>query len=114
MTSSSPAQRVARRRGELHGDGGDARIRGAIAARHRLNAGRLSMALPRRPVRGSGVHALAIERLGVAVADRERSNEQSDAAQGGPDEWTATVALAAANEHLAVREAWLKYIEHGY
>jgi hypothetical protein len=72
------------------------------------------MPLPHTPVRGGEVHARAIARLDVAVADRERSREESDAAQGGPDERTAAVALAAANEQVAAREAWLKYVEHGY
>jgi hypothetical protein len=50
----------------------------------------------------------------LAVDDRERSNEESKAAQGGADERTAAVALAAANEQMAAREAWVEYIEHGY
>jgi hypothetical protein len=114
MNSSNPAQRAARRRGEHHRDGGDRRIRGAIAARQRLSTGRLSMPLPPRPVRGGDVHAQAIERLNVAVDDRERVNEESDAAQGGLEERSAVVALAAANERVAAREAWVKYVEHGY
>ena len=60
------------------------------------------------------MHARAIERLDQAVDDRERSSEESKAAQGGPDDRTAAVALAAANEQVAAREAWVKYIEHGY
>jgi hypothetical protein len=73
------------------------------------------MTLPHRPVVGGGdVHARAIERLELAVDDHERSSEQSQAAQGGPNERTAAVALAAANEQVAAREAWVKYIEHGY
>ena len=114
MTSSQAAQRVARRRGELHCDGADPRIPQAIAARHQLNTVRLAMTLPRRPASGGDVHARAIQRLDLAVDDRERSSEDSDAAQGGPDEPTAAVALAAANEQVAAREAWVKYIEHGY
>jgi hypothetical protein len=114
MTSSKPVQRAARRRGKLHRADGDPRVPQAIAARRRLNTVRLAMTLPRRPVRGGDVHARAIERLNMAVDDRERSSEESDAAQGGPDERTAAVALAAANEQVAAREAWVKYIEHGY
>ncbi len=114
MTSSKPVQRAARRRGELHRAGGDPRVPGPIAARHQLDTVRLAMTLPHRPVRGGEVHARAIARLGLAVDDRQRSNEESDAAQGGPDERTAAVALAAANEQVAAREAWVKYIEHGY
>ena len=60
------------------------------------------------------MHAKAIERLAVAVGDRERVHEESDAAQGGPDKRTAVVAQAAANERVAAREAWVEYIEHGY
>jgi len=72
------------------------------------------MTLQRRPVSGGDVHARAIERLDLAVDDRERSSKESKAAQGGPNEPTAAVALAAANEQVAAREAWVKYIEHGY
>ena len=72
------------------------------------------MTLPRRPVSGGDVHARAIERLDLAVDDRERSSDESKAAQGGPDERPAAVALAAANERVAARETWVKYIEHGY
>ena len=112
MTTSKPVQRTARRRGERHR--GDSRIPQAIAARHRLNAVRLATTLPRRRVSGSDVHARAIERLHVAVDARERARAERDAAQGGPEERTAAVALAAANERVAAREAWVKYIEHGY
>jgi hypothetical protein len=114
MTSSTPVQRSAQRRGKLHRGRGDLRVPQAIAARDRLNTGPLAMPLPRRPISGGHVHTRAIERLDLAVDDRERSSEQSQAAQRGPDERTAAVALAAANEQMAAREAWVKYIEHGY
>jgi hypothetical protein len=71
------------------------------------------MTLPRRPVRGGDVHARAIERLDDAVDDLEHSKQESDAAHGQLGKRTATVALAAANERMAAREAWVKYIEHG-
>jgi hypothetical protein len=114
MTSSTPVQRAAQRRGKLHRARGDPRVPQAIAARHRLNTVSLAMTLPRRPVSGGDVHARAIERLDLAVDDRERSSEESNAAHGGPDERTAAVVLAAANEQVAAREAWVKYIEQGY
>ena len=114
MTSSTPVQRATRPRGKLHRARGDPRVPQAIAAHHRLNTGPLAMTLPCRPVRGGDVYARAIERLELAVDDRERSSKESEAAQGGPDERTAAVALAAANEQLAAREAWVNYIEHGY
>ena len=114
MTSSKPVQQAARRRGEVRRDGGEVRVRQVIAARHQLNTVRLAMALPRRPVRGGDVHVRAIERLDVAVDDLERASEESAADPGRPAERTATVALAAANEQVAAREAWVEYIEHGY
>jgi len=114
MTSRKPVQRAAQRRGKRHRARGDPRVPQAIAARHRLNAVKLAMTLPRRPVSGGEVHAQAIQRLDQAVDDREHSSEQSQAAQGGPDERTTAVALAAANEQVAASEAWVKYIEHGY
>jgi hypothetical protein len=113
MISSKAVQRAARQRGELHRDGGDPRVR-VMTARLRLNTVRLAMTLPRRPVKGGDVHARAIERLDAAVDDLEHSSEESNAAQGGPDERTAAVALAAANEQVAAREAWVNYIEHGH
>src|SRR2546423_13143811 len=114
MTSSKPVQRAARQRGDLRRDGGDLRVRPVITARLRLNTLRLAMRLPRRPVSGGDVHARAIERLDLAVDDLERSSEESAAAQGDSDGRTAAVALAAANEQVAAREAWVRYIEHGY
>jgi hypothetical protein len=72
------------------------------------------MTLRRRPVKRGDVHARAIERLDVAVDALQRLSEERDAAQGQFDKRTADVALAAANEQLAAREAWVKYIEHGH
>jgi hypothetical protein len=114
MTSSQAAQRAARRRGELHHGRGDAPVRQVVAARYRLDTVRLAMTLRRRPVMGGDVRTRAIERLHVAVDDLQRLGEESDAAEGRFDERTAAVALAAANEQLAAREAWVKYIEHGH
>jgi hypothetical protein len=113
MTSSEAAQRAARRGDELRRGVGDTRVRQVIAARLRLNTSRLAMTLPRRPVRGSDVHARAIERLDAAYDDRHHSSDERDAAREGPDERAAAVAFAAANEQVAAREAWLKYIEQG-
>jgi hypothetical protein len=111
MTSSKAVQRAALRRGDLDRVGGDNRVRRVVAARHQLNTTRLAMTLPHRPVRGGDVHARAIERLDVAADDLEHSKEASDAAHGQFDERTAAVAVAAANEQVAAREAWVKYIE---
>jgi hypothetical protein len=72
------------------------------------------MTLSRGPARGGDVNAEAIERLRVAVDNRARVGEANDAAQGGPYERSAAIALAAANEQVAARAAWVRYIEHGY
>ena len=69
MTSSKPVQRAAQRRAKQHRA---RRVRQAIAARHRLNTGQLAMTLPRRRTSGGDVHARAIERLELAVDNRER------------------------------------------
>jgi hypothetical protein len=118
ITSSKPVQRAARRRGEGHRDGGDPRVVQVIAARGRLNTGRVGDAwthgLSRKPIRDGAAHALAIRRLDAAVDDRERLSEQDDAVRGTAGERGTLVALAAANEQLAAREAWVKYVEHGY
>ena len=118
MTSSKRVQRAARRRGEGHRDGGDPRVPQVIAPRHRLNTGRVGDAwihgLSRKPIRDGATHALAIRRLEAAVDDRQRVSRQDDAVRGTSAERDAVVELAAANEQLAAREAWVKYIEHGY
>jgi hypothetical protein len=118
MTSSKRGQRPARRRGEGHREGGDPRVPQAIAARGRLNTGRVRDAwihgLSHKPIRDGETHALAIRRLDAAVDNRERLSEQNDAVRGTAGERGGVVALAAANEQLAAREAWVKYIEHGY
>jgi hypothetical protein len=113
MTQRKAVQRGARRHRAPHRDAGGPQVRQALAARRRLSTVRLAMTLPRRPVRGGEVHASALERLDAAVDDRARASEEGAAARGRPDERTAAVALAAANEQLAAREAWVKYIERG-
>ena len=89
-----------------------------IPVRSGLDLGRFGpeaiQVLPRGPFRDSDVRAQAIERLDAAVADRERLSQRSDSARGTTGERDAMDALAAANERFAAREAWVKYIEHGY
>ena len=118
ITRSKPVQRAARRRGKAHRGGGDPRVAQVIAARGRLNTGRVGDAwihgLSHKPTRDGEAHALAIRRLDAAVDDHERASRQNDAVRGTAGKRGAVVALAAANEQLAAREAWVKYIEHGY
>jgi hypothetical protein len=98
--------------------GSQARVNHVIAVRSGLDArrgGRTPMSdLPHKPVGGDDVHALAIDRLVAAAAERQRLRQRNDAARGTGREHGAMAALAAANERFAAREAWVKYIEHGY
>jgi hypothetical protein len=114
MTSSQAAQRAAQWRGARHRDDDDARVRQVIAARQRLSTARLAMTLPHRPVRDGDAYARALERLDMAVDEAQRSSEEGEAAHGRRERRNAAVALAAANEQVAAREAWVKYIEHGH
>jgi hypothetical protein len=118
MTSSKPVHRAARRCGEGHREGGGLRVPIVTAARNRLNTGRVGDAwihgLSRKPIRDGEAHVQAIRRFDAAVDDRKRLSAQNEAARGTAGERAAVFALAAANEQLAAREAWVKYVEHGY
>lgn len=72
------------------------------------------MTLPHNPQTDGKAHDEASQRLEAALDAQERVSEESDGARGGTGELSANVELAAANEQVAAREAWLKYVEHGY
>ena len=102
---SESVQRAARRRGEVHRDGGDPRMRQGVAARSQLNSGRVGRAsmndLRRKQVMDGPAHVRAIRRLAAAMDDRERESRHCDAARGTSGERDAVVAFAAAKEQLA-------------
>jgi hypothetical protein len=52
--------------------------------------------------------------LDAALGEQSRRSQHNDSAQGTSGELSAGVQLAAADEQVAAREAWVKYIEHGY
>jgi hypothetical protein len=56
-------------------------------------------------------HERAERRLGAALAAQHRSSEHYDAAVGGSARLLAAVALHAAGEEVAAREAWLRWVE---
>ena len=72
------------------------------------------MSFPEQARKGSQAHASAIERLELARSEQQRSSAAHDAA--GATDATRTTAndLAVANEQLAAREAWVKWVERGY
>jgi hypothetical protein len=63
---------------------------------------------------GSEGHKDAIRRLDVAREERRRRGEDRRAAQGTGRERDADRGVAAADERVAAREAWVKWVERGY
>jgi hypothetical protein len=72
------------------------------------------MMFPRNSQTNGEAHDEASHKLDAALEDRARLSDESTAAEGSSDELGAGVRLAAANETVAAREAWVKYVEHGY
>jgi hypothetical protein len=52
--------------------------------------------------------------LDTARADQHHKSQVHDAARDTPSEVAAATELAGANEQLAAREAWVKWVERGY
>jgi hypothetical protein len=60
-------------------------------------------------------HARAERLLGAAFAEQRRSRERYGAAVGRSARLLAAVALHAADQEVAARDAWLRWIDHdGY
>jgi uncharacterized protein YqfB (UPF0267 family) len=59
-------------------------------------------------------HSSAVKRFQSAREERDRRASQFDAASGSSKELPAFTELQAAEEQLAAREAWLKWIERDY
>lgn len=55
--------------------------------------------------------ASALKRLGTALVEQDRLSECCGAAIGTSDEPGALVRLSAADEDVASREAWLRWVE---
>ncbi|MDX6643583.1 MAG: hypothetical protein QOD76_1545 [Solirubrobacteraceae bacterium] len=72
------------------------------------------MRLPRSLQADGEAHDEASEKLDAAIDDQARLRDEDSAAKGSSDELGAGVRLAAADEKVAAREAWVKYVEHGY
>ncbi len=56
----------------------------------------------------------AVDRLEAARSEQAQRSEQLDTASGRADQLAATVELKGADEQLAAREAWLKWIDRDY
>jgi hypothetical protein len=56
-------------------------------------------------------HDRAERRLGAALVEQHRSNERYDAAVGKSAHLLAAVGLHAADQEVAARDAWLKWVD---
>jgi hypothetical protein len=63
---------------------------------------------------GSEGHKDAIRRLEAAKEKQRRWSELDRTATGTKHKRDAADGLAAADEQLAAREAWVKWVERGY
>jgi hypothetical protein len=71
------------------------------------------MTLPHRPLTWGDAHTAAVEKLDAALDEQARMGREQEVAAAGVAKLTAGVDLAAANEQVAARKAWLDYVEHG-
>jgi hypothetical protein len=56
-------------------------------------------------------HDRAERRLGVALTEQHRSRDHYDAAVGRSARLLAAVALHAADQEVAARDAWLRWVD---
>ncbi len=63
---------------------------------------------------GTEAHAAAVRRRDAARSEQHHRRDVQAASQGTGEERSATRELAAANEELAAREAWVSWVERGY
>lgn len=56
-------------------------------------------------------HARAERLLGAALAEQHRSRERYDAAAGRSAHLLAAVGLHAADQEVAARDAWLRWVD---
>jgi hypothetical protein len=73
-----------------------------------------TMRFPETTREGSAGHRDALGRLDAAVADQRSKRELHQAVTGTVDERRAADDLAASNEQVAAREAWVSWVERGY
>lgn len=112
-----------RRRGGLNRAGGNRRVERTIAALRHLAAseGRHSLESVGRHEASFVQAALGQEhdraerRLGAALAEQRRSSDRLDAAVGGYARLHAAIGLHAADQEVAARDAWLRWVnDDGY
>ena len=72
------------------------------------------MRFPETTREGSKGHRDALRRLDAAKDEHRHKRELQQAAKGTVNERDAADALAASDEQLAAREAWVSWVERGY
>jgi hypothetical protein len=112
-----------RRRGWLHRADGNPRVGRTITARRELAARKVSSRRDAGPLyaRDKDVdeteatmgkeHDRAERRLGAAFAEQHRARERYDAAVGRSAQLLAAVGLHAADQDVAARDAWLRWVD---
>jgi len=108
-----------RRRGGLHRADGNRRVGRTITARRKLAMREVSGRRDAFPLYTRGrnrwrqgtVHARAERLLGVALAEQHRSGERYDDAVGRSAHLVAAAALHAADQEVAARDAWLRWVD---
>jgi hypothetical protein len=61
--------------------------------------------------RATDAHSRGEHLLSAALAEQHRSTERYEAATGRSDHLVAEVALHAADQQVAAREAWLRWVD---
>jgi hypothetical protein len=72
------------------------------------------MSFPELSREGTDAHASAVERRDAARSQQRFQREALASARGTDAERPAVSDLAAANQELAAREAWVSWVERGY
>jgi transposase InsO family protein len=96
---------------------GDRKLGGAITARRKLSIGPLYRPAVRVPLAEEPVtktteaHSRGEELLGAALAEQRRTVERYEAATGHPGHLAAEVAVHAADQEVAARQAWLRWVD---
>lgn len=72
------------------------------------------MKFPELSREGTNAHTSALQRRDAARAEQHVRREVCAAAEGTSEERAATSDLAAADEQLTAREAWVSWVERGY
>ena len=88
------------------------RVGRTITARRKLAAQKVSSHRDAGPLYiRSNEHDRAQRRLGAARAEQGRARERNEAAVGGSAHLLAAVGLHAADQEVAAREAWLRWVD---